>query len=44
MGHIDSDEYWGDQIERFENYGPAGMLTQRAIKLFADGVFIDRMR
>jgi len=34
---VESDSYWGDQIERLENYGPAGRLTLRAIKLFTDG-------
>ena len=27
----------GTQIERFENYGPAGRLTLRAVKLMGDG-------
>ncbi|KAH8112103.1 amidohydrolase family-domain-containing protein [Phellopilus nigrolimitatus] len=37
MGFVESDEYWGDQIERFVNYGPAGRLTLRSVKLFMDG-------
>ena len=37
MGYVDSDSYWGDQIQRLENYGPAKRLTLRAIKLFTDG-------
>ncbi|THH07935.1 hypothetical protein EW145_g3048 [Phellinidium pouzarii] len=37
MGFVESEEYWGDQIERFVNYGPAGRLTLRSVKLFSDG-------
>lgn len=37
MGFVESDGYWGDQIKRFENYGPARRLTLRAVKLFTDG-------
>jgi len=37
MGNVESTEYWGDQIERFVDYGPAARLTLQSIKLFADG-------
>ncbi|KAF5352909.1 hypothetical protein D9758_007891 [Tetrapyrgos nigripes] len=37
MGNVLSDTYWGDQIPRLLNYGKAGRLTVRSIKLFTDG-------
>jgi hypothetical protein len=37
MGLVNSDEYWGDQIPRLENYGTFGMLSVRSIKLVTDG-------
>jgi len=37
MGRIASNDYWGDKIPRLHNYGPAGRLTVRSIKLVSDG-------
>ncbi|KAI5118629.1 hypothetical protein M0805_006996 [Coniferiporia weirii] len=37
MGFSESEGYWGGEIERFVNYGKAGRLTLRSIKLFVDG-------
>ncbi|KII83661.1 hypothetical protein PLICRDRAFT_180263 [Plicaturopsis crispa FD-325 SS-3] len=37
MGMVNSDEYWGHQIPRLENYGKHGMLNVRSIKLVTDG-------
>ncbi|KAK7441742.1 hypothetical protein VKT23_016405 [Stygiomarasmius scandens] len=37
MGNVPSDVYWGDKIPRLINYGKAGRLTVRSIKLFTDG-------
>lgn len=36
MGRIPSNDYWGDQIPRLENYAN-GHLTVRSIKLVSDG-------
>jgi predicted amidohydrolase YtcJ len=36
MGHVDSNEYWGHQIPRLQDYG-GGRLTVRSVKLIADG-------
>ena len=36
MGHVGSNEYWGHQIQRLQNYG-GGRLTVRSVKLVADG-------
>ena len=44
MAHIESDKYWGDNIEKFVNYGPAGRLTLRSIKLMSDGMFKSLIR
>jgi hypothetical protein len=38
MGHIvGSDEYWGSQIPRLEDYGVHRRLNVRSVKLVADG-------
>ncbi|KAG8947813.1 hypothetical protein FRC04_010299 [Tulasnella sp. 424] len=36
MAHVDSDEYWGGQLERLEGYADH-MLNVRSVKLFTDG-------
>ncbi|EJD04927.1 uncharacterized protein FOMMEDRAFT_105127 [Fomitiporia mediterranea MF3/22] len=37
MRAINLLDYRGEQIERFVNYGPAGRLTLRSIKMMSDG-------
>ncbi|THU97871.1 hypothetical protein K435DRAFT_777773 [Dendrothele bispora CBS 962.96] len=37
MGNVLSDTYWGDKIPRLINYGKAGRVTVRSIKLYTDG-------
>lgn len=37
MGHIESDEYWGNNLTRLVDYGIAGRLNLRSVKLFTDG-------
>ena len=37
MGHVESDEYWGNQLPRLVNYGVGERLNLRSIKLVADG-------
>lgn len=36
MAHIDSDDYWGGQLERLEGYADH-RLNVRSVKLFTDG-------
>lgn len=38
MGHIESDEYWGKNMSRLIDYGIAGRLNLRSVKLFTDGL------
>ncbi|TDL26855.1 hypothetical protein BD410DRAFT_782939 [Rickenella mellea] len=37
MGNVESEEYWGAEIPKLENYGTAGRLNLRSVKLFSDG-------
>ncbi|KAI9571870.1 amidohydrolase family-domain-containing protein [Boletus coccyginus] len=37
MGHIESDEYWGNNLTRLIDYGIAQRLNLRSVKLFTDG-------
>lgn len=36
MAHIESNEYWGEQLERLEGYADH-MLSVQSVKLFTDG-------
>jgi hypothetical protein len=37
MGNVPSEEYWGKQIPRLENYGTHQRLNLKSVKLFTDG-------
>ncbi|KAL4063973.1 amidohydrolase family-domain-containing protein [Scleroderma yunnanense] len=37
MGHVESNEYWGDRLPRLVNYGVGERLNFRGVKLYADG-------
>ena len=38
MGNMNSDDYWGNQIQRLIQHGVGGRLTVRSVKLFTDGL------
>ena len=37
MRYVDPDEFREENFEPFVNYGPAGRLTLRSVKLVSDG-------